>query len=137
MGLVNYDKYTIANAIEREVTLPTINGIIPVVTDRYTIDTSGAVPEYKTTLVGQGAILTARKTNYENPYYTDYDPETRAGIEKLYTKEGRVLHPNGFSLNVDAIAKESPTYDELGNTSNWALKFDPKNIRIGQIISNG
>jgi len=137
LGLVNYNKYTITNAVEREIELPTINGIIPIVTDRYTVDKTGPVPEYKTTLVGQGAFLTTRKTNYENPYYTDYDPETRAGIEKLYTKEGRVLHPNGFSLAVDNIAKESPTFEELGDTSNWALRFDPKNIRIGQIISNG
>ena len=105
--------------------------------DRHTVDTSGDVPKYITTLVGQGAILTAEKTNYEEPYYTDYDPETKAGIEKLYTKQGRVLHPNGFSLNVANIANESPAKTELGTSTNWSLAFNAKNVRIGQIISNG
>lgn len=137
LGLVDYNKYTVTNAVTQEVNLPTINGLIPIVSDRHTVDTTGDVPKYITTLVGQGAILTAEKTNYEEPYYTDYDPETKAGIEKLYTKQGRVLHPNGFSLNVANIANESPTKTELGTSTNWSLAFNSKNIRIGQIISNG
>lgn len=137
LGLVDYNKYTVTNAVTQEVNLPTINGLIPIVSDRHTVDTTGDVPKYITTLVGQGAILTAEKTNYEEPYYTDYDPETKAGIEKLYTKQGRVLHPNGFSLNVANIAKESPTKTELGTSTNWSLAFNAKNVRIGQIISNG
>lgn len=40
MGLVDYNKYTITNAIERDVELPTIGGFIPVVSDRFTVDTS-------------------------------------------------------------------------------------------------
>lgn len=137
LGLVDYNKYTVTNAITQEVNLPTIGGLIPVVSDRYTVDTTGDVPKYITTIVGQGAILTARKTNYEEPYYTDYDPETTAGVEKLYTKEGRVLHPNGFNLKVANIANESPTKTELGTDANWELAYDAKNVRIGQIISNG
>lgn len=137
LGLVDYNKYTVTNAVTQEVNLPTINGLIPIVSDRHTVDTTGGVPKYITTLVGQGAILTAEKTNYEEPYYTDYDPETKAGIEKLYTKQGRVLHPNGFSLNVANIANESPTKTELGTSTNWSLAFNAKNVRIGQIISNG
>ena len=137
LGLVDYNKYTITNAIEREVTLPTIGGLIPVVTDRFTIDTSKTNTVYKSYIIGQGAILTCDKTNYENPYYTDYDPETKAGIQKLYTKAGKVLHPNGFSILADNIAKESPTNTELGTSTNWELRFDEKNIRIGMIKSNG
>ena len=113
------------------------SGLVVVTSDRHTIDTSGAAPKYITTIVGQGAILTAPKTNYEEPYYTDYDPETNAGIEKLYTKQGRVLHPNGFDLNVKNIAGESPTKAELGESENWSVAFNEKNVRIGQIISNG
>lgn len=136
-GLVEYVKYNEANGLAKEVTLPTINGLIVVPSDRYTVDTSGAFPKYITTIVGRGAILTATKDNYEEPYYVDYDPETDAGVEKLYTKAGRVLHPNGFNLDVTAISSESPTKAELGDPENWDLAFDQKNIRIGQIISNG
>lgn len=137
LGLVEYAKYNEANGLTREVSLPTINGLIVVPSDRYTVDTSGSFPKYITTIVGRGAILTARKTNYEKPYYTDYDPENSAGVEKLYTKEGRVLHPNGFNLDVTNISSESPTKEELGNSENWNLAFNEKNVRIGQIISNG
>lgn len=137
MGLVDYNKYTITNALERDITLPTIGGLIPIVMDRYTIDTTQTNAKYKSYIIGQGAFLTCDKTNYENPYYTDYDPETVAGVEKLYTKQGKVLHPNGLSLKVANISKESPTTAELSNKSNWELAFDPKNIRIGMIVSNG
>lgn len=137
MGLVDYNKYTIANAVEREVNLPTIGGFIPLVTDRFTVDTTGTNPVYKTYMLGTGSVLTCDKTNYENPYYTDYDPETSAGIEKLYTKQGYVLHPNGFSINANKIAKESPTNAELGDKANWSLAFNQKNIRMGVIKSNG
>lgn len=137
LGLVEYAKYNNANGLTQEVNLPTINGLVVVTSDRFTVDVTGDVLKYKTLIVGRGAILTARKTNYNEPYYTDYDPESRAGIEKLYTKEGRVLHPNGFDLNVKNIANESPTKEELGTSDNWTLAFNEKNIKIGQIISNG
>lgn len=137
LGLVDFTKYSDANGLTKEIELPTINGLVVVQDDRNTIDTSGSVPKYITTIVGRGAILSARKTNYEEPYYTDYDPESSAGVEKLYTKEGRVLHPNGFNFNVNNVATESPTKAELGETDNWSLAFKEKNVRIGQIISNG
>lgn len=137
LGLVDYVKYNEANGLQREINLPTIGGLVVLQSDRYTVDTTGAVPKYKTTIIGAGSILSARKNNYENPYYTDYDPETAAGVEKLYTKEGRVLHPNGFDFAVGNVTTESPTRAELGTAANWSLKFNEKNIRIGQIISNG
>lgn len=137
LGLVDYVKYNEANGLQREINLPTIGGLVLAQSDRYTVDTSGSVPKYKTTIIGSGAVLSARKTNYEEPYYTDYDPETAAGVQKLYTKEGRVLHPNGFNFAVGNVSTESPTRTELGTAANWSLKFNEKNIRIGQIISNG
>lgn len=137
MGLVDYNKYTITNAIERDVELPTIGGFIPVVSDRFTVDTSTDVPIYKSYMIGSGTVLTCDKTNYEDPYYADYDPESKAGIRKLYTKQGYVLHPNGFSINANRITKESPTNAELGAKANWSLAFNHKNIRMGLIKSNG
>ena len=138
LKLVEYDKFTVGDAMKKEVLLPHIGGKFPLVTDFYTVDNSASgFPVYKTYLLGKGAIVSADKTNYENPYTTNYDPETSAGIEKLYTKQGKVLHPNGLSLAVDNIAKESPTFAELGNSANWSLKFNHKNVKIGMIKSNG
>jgi len=48
-----------------------------------------------------------------------------------------VLHPNGLSFAADNVVNESPTFAELGNKANWALKFNPKNIKMGLIKTNG
>ena len=138
LGLVEYEKYVTQGAIKQDIKLPTINGKRVLVTDYYTVDASApGYPVYKTYLFGEGAFLSADKTNYENQYTTNYDPETTAGVDKFYTKQGKVLHPNGLSLAVDNIAKESPTKAELGTSTNWSLKFNPKNVKIGMIKSNG
>lgn len=138
MQLVEYDKFTVGDAIKREVKLPHIGGKIPLVTDFYTVDNSvSGFPVFKTYMLGEGAFKSCDKTNYKNAYTTNYDPETSAGIDMLYTKQGKVLHPNGLSLAVDNIAKESPTFAELGNSANWALKFNHKNVKMGLIKSNG
>lgn len=137
-GLVEYDKYVVGNAIQQEITLPRINGKIPLVTDYYTVDTSvPGIPVFKTFLFGEGAFLEADKNNYENQYTTDYDPEASAGTDKFYTKQGKVLHPNGISINADNIAAESPTDAELKTADNWTLKFNPKNVKMGLVKSNG
>ena len=137
LQLVEYDKYVVNGAIKQEITLPRINGKLVLVTDRYTVDTTGALPVFKTYLFGEGAFLTTDKKNYKNQYTTNYDPETAAGIDMFYTKQGKVLHPNGLSLAVDNIAAESPTFAELGNKSNYSLKFNHKNVKMGLIKSNG
>lgn len=138
LQLVEYDKYTVGNAIRKELTMPTIGGKHVLVTDYYTVDNSKiGFPVYSTYLLGEGAFLSADKNNYENQYTTNYDPETSAGIDMFYTKQGKVLHPNGLSLAVDNIAKESPTDAELGNAANWTLKFNHKNVKMGVIKSNG
>lgn len=138
LGLVEYDKYVKNGAIKSDVELPTINGKHVLVTDYYTVDTSvSGFPVFNTYLLGEGAFRSTTKTNYEKPYYTDYDAETTAGVDKLYTKQGKVLHPNGLSLAVDKIAAESPTFAELGAAGNWTLKFNPKNVKMGVIKTNG
>ena len=138
MGLVEYDKYVTQGAIKQDIQLPTINGKHVLVTDYYTLDNSTTgVPVYKTYLFGEGAFLSCDKNNYEKQYTTEYDPETAAGTDKFYTKQGKVLHPNGLSLAVDSITNESPTKTELGTVANWALKFNHKNVKIGLIKSNG
>ena len=138
LKLVEYDKFTVGDAIKKEVILPHIGGKIPLVTDYYTVDnTVAGFPVYSTYLFGEGAFRAADKKNYEKQYTTNYDPEKAAGTDMFYTKQGKVLHPNGLSLAVDNIAKESPTFAELGATDNWSLKFNHKNVRMGVIKTNG
>ena len=135
MEMVDYDKYVVDGVIQKEITLPTIAGKHVLVTDRFTSTGVGSEAVYSTYLFGEGAFLSCDKNNYENQYTTNYDPEAFAGIDKFYTKQGKVLHPNGLSLAVDQIAKESPTYEELGESANYSLKFNKKNVKMGLIKS--
>ena len=138
LGLVEFEKYVLNGAIKQDIELPTINGKHVLVTDYYTVDTTvSGFPVYKTYLFGEGAFLSCDKKNYQNQYTTNYDPETTAGVDMFYTKQGKVLHPNGLSLAVDSIAKESPTFAELGAAANYSLKFNHKNVKMGLIKSNG
>lgn len=137
LQLIDFNTYTVPNALQGAITLPTYDGKIVVVDDRGTIDTSTAgFPKYLTRMVGRGAFLTSEKTML-NPYYVDYDPEKLAGINKLYTKQSRTIHPNGMSIKPDNIANESPTDAELLNAANWELRFNHKNVPIATFISNG
>lgn len=130
LDMIEYEKYiTGGDAIKQDIQLPTIAGKYVLVTDYNTVDNG----IYSTYLFGEGAFLSCDKNNYENQYYTDYDPESLAGIEKFYTKQGKVLHPNGLSLAVDNIAAESPTTAELGAADNWSLKYNTKNVKMGVI----
>ena len=139
LGLVEFEKFVGGSgAIKQDIQLPTIGGKVVKVTDYYTVDTSTAgFPVYSTYLLGEGAFLSCDKNNYEKQYTTNYDPETSAGTDKFYTKQGKVLHPNGLSLAVDNIAQESPTAAELGNKDNYSLKFNHKNVKMGVIKTNG
>lgn len=137
LKLVEYDKYVMKDAMNHDVKLPSIGDKLVRVTDYYTVDTSGTLPIYKSYLFGEGAFLSCDKKNYEKQYTTNYDPEKAAGTDMFYTKQGKVLHPNGLSLAVDNIAAESPTFAELGNKANYSLKFNHKNVKMGLIKSNG
>lgn len=137
LKLVEYDKYVMKDAMNHDVKLPSIGDKLVRVTDYYTMDTSGTLPIYKSYLFGEGAFLSCDKKNYEKQYTTNYDPEKAAGTDMFYTKQGKVLHPNGLSLAVDNIAAESPTFAELGDKANYSLKFNHKNVKMGLIKSNG
>ena len=95
------------------------------------------LPTYNTYLLGEGAIATARNVRIDHPNYVDYDPETKGGVNKLYSKWGMALHPLGMSIDTTRIAKNSPTRAELGNPNNWIKVWDAKNIKLAKIISNG
>ncbi len=136
LGLVNYDKYTIPGAITREITLSTIHGYIVVVDDSLVDTTVDSFPVYTTYLVGRGAFLGA-SCDIPNPYAVEYDPETDGGVNKLYTKQARVLHPNGLSIDDAKVAKESPTNTELAAATTWSLVFNHKNVAIAELKSNG
>lgn len=136
LELIENKKYFLP-VLNQYVELPVIGNMIVFETDTNTVDTTvEGFPVYHSYMLGRGAFLTTNKKVY-NPYDTKYDPETNGGVEKLYTKQAKVLHPDGFSILADNIAEESPTREELENPTNWDLKINHKSITIAEIISNG
>jgi hypothetical protein len=136
LEIIENKKYFIP-VLNQTIELPVIGNMIVLETDTNTIDTSvEGFPVYHSYMLGRGAFLTTDKQVHE-PYNTKYDPETDGGVEKLYTKQAKVLHPDGFSIKIDNIIEESPTRVELATSDNWELKVDNKLISIAEIISNG
>ena len=97
-----------------------------IVDDTMTSSTANGKVKYHTYLCGTGLIMTA-PARIDTPYYVDYDPETTGGVQKLYAKWGRLLHPYGFNLKVNNIVAESPTNAEFAESANWELVYDSKN----------
>ena len=128
MGLLNYNKYVITNVLQKEVSLPTINGLVVIENDRGTDDGTN----YNSFLLGQGSVLTANP-KVITPDYTEYDAAKAGGTDILYNNRSFILHPNGVSFDGDKINKPTPTDAEFTNKANWALKFDHKNVRMGKI----
>ena len=130
LGLIDYNKFTITNVLQREVELPTINGLIVLVNDRGTYDGS---TNYNCFLFGQGSVLRA-EPKVIAPDYAKYDPETAGGTDIQYNNRSMILHPNGLSFKATSITDETPTDEEHGNQANWELQYDHKNVRIGKIV---
>lgn len=114
-----------------------LNKYLVMVDDSLTTGTKDDLTTYNTYLLGEGAIATARNVRIDRPNYVDYDPESKGGVNKLYTKWGMAMHPLGMSLDVSKIAKNSPTRVELGTNANWTKVWDAKNIKLAKIVSNG
>lgn len=120
-----------------EISVPMIGNMIVFETDTGTSETDEkGVVKYHSYMFGRGVFLTCDK-QVHRPYGTKYDDEEKGGVEKIFTKQAKVIHPNLFSIKVDNIAEESPTNAELANPDNWELKFNHKNVAIAEIISNG
>lgn len=114
-----------------------LNKYLVMVDDSMTTGTKDGAATYTTYLLGEGSIATARNVRIDRPNYVNYDPESKGGVNKLYTKWGMAMHPLGMSLDVSKIAKNSPTRVELGTKANWTKVWDAKNIKLAKIISNG
>ena len=135
-NLVEFTKQVDANAMQENPYKGEVLGLPIVIDDTLTVEEVGGVKKYHTYLLGEGVIQTA-PVRIDRPNSVDYDAETAGGIEKLYTKWGRAMHPNGFTFNVSNIVSESPTREELGNSANYTLVMNAKNVAIAKIVSNG
>lgn len=94
---------------------------------------SGGV--YSTYLFGPGAIGWG-EGNPKVPTETDRNPLINGGQEYLVNRRHFVLHPRGIRWTPASgvPAKQTPSDTELGDSGNWTLVYDQKNIRIVKFI---
>lgn len=139
LQLLEYWKQTDANGIQRPTTLASANGYLVIVDDGVPVDTTiDDFPRYTTYLLGTG-VLRFAPGRLDVPVEIHRDPAKNGGQDTLYTRIRETIHPNGFSFKVPTTGTwtESPTDDQLFNSSNWVRKFDAKAIPMAKLITNG
>ena len=91
---------------------------------------SGGV--YTTFLFGNGAIALGNgsPTGFVATE-VDRDPDSGAGVDKLYNRKAFILHPRGIAYTGTTRANvETPTRAELELAENWNPVYEPKQLRI-------
>ena len=104
---------------------------------------AGSTSGYKYTsyLFGQGALAYAECTGLAGPKRPielfSYPMQGNGeGVEQVWYRRHFVMHPRGVKF-VGTPAGESPTNAELATGTNWSLVYDPKNVRVVALVTNG
>lgn len=59
------------------------------------------------------------------------------GIETVWYRRHWIMHPRGVAFTSGTVAGSSPSDAELQLGTNWNRVYDPKNVRIVAVITNG
>ncbi len=91
--------------------------------------------QYTSYLFGPGALGYADGT--PSDIQTETDRDKLAGDDILINRKHFILHPRGVKFTSSQVAGKSPSNAELAAGANWARVYDPKQIRIVKMITNG
>ena len=135
-NVLEYFKYNDARGQELDVKVGRSGNMIVLVCDEvpHAADTNNNMV-YTTYVLGRESIGTA-DAPVDKPSEVARDPKTKGGIDKLYTRYRNAIHPYGFSFAMQNLPV-SPTDAQLANSANWSIVYNPKNIYIGKILTNG
>jgi hypothetical protein len=104
---------------------------------------AGSTSGYKYTsyLFAGGAIGYAEATGEGGPAVpveTDSAPAAGngEGVRTVWYRRHWVMHPRGVKFD-GTPAGESPTNAELATGTNWTRVYDPKNVRLVAVVTNG
>lgn len=135
--LGNYE--TVANGATLDVRVARSGNMTVLICDEvpHTVNETTKAIEYTTYVLGRATLGHANVPLKENkPTELFRDPSTKGGIDKLYTRYRETILPYGFSFEMENLPV-SPTDAQLTDSANWKIKYNPKNIYIGSIKSNG
>jgi hypothetical protein len=98
--------------------------------------------EYTSYFFGQGALAYAECTGTAGPkkpveIFSLAAGGNGEGVETLFYRRHFLMHPRGVQFNSYSIAGESATNAELATGTNWTRVYDPKNVRVVAITTNG
>lgn len=91
--------------------------------------------KYTTYLYGDGAVGFG-DGGPEPDQFVETDRDKLASEDILITRRHFILHPRGVAFT-GALAKNTPTKVELATGANWTKKWEPKNIKIIKLVTNG
>lgn len=134
-NVLEFFKYNDARGQELDVRVARNGNMTVLICDEvpHVAGTGGAI-EYTTYALGRGVLLHANAP-VEKPSDVSYDPAKNGGTEMLYTRYREAIHPNGFSFGMENLPV-SPTDEQLGDSKNWSIQMNPKNIAIARVITN-
>jgi hypothetical protein len=98
--------------------------------------------KYTTYLFADGALGYAECTGAGGPKKpVEFDAAPSAGngegVDTVWYRRHWIMHPRGVKFTSVAVAGESATNAELATATNWVRVYDPKNVRIVKVVTNG
>lgn len=98
-----------------------------IVDDSIVPEGSGADAVYPIYLFGNGAISYNENNELAS---VETDRDKLEGYDYLITRRVFTMHPRGVKWLGTSVAGETPTNEEIADSTNWELVEKPKNVRI-------
>lgn len=95
---------------------------------------------YTSFLFGYGSVAAGEGNMPEtlaSEYHRDPGAGNGSGQNTLYSRRTDIIMPIGFSFESASVAGLSATYAELQDAANWSRVWDPKNIPLSFLVTNG
>lgn len=136
-NVLEFFKYNAANGQELDVKVGRSGNMIVLICDEvpHKVDLTSKAMEYTTYVLGRG-VLGHANAPVEKPSEIARDAAKKGGIDYLYTRYRETIHPYGFSFSMSSLPV-SPTDEQLADSNNWSIVYNPKNIYISSIKTNG
>ena len=132
-----YFKYNATNGQELDVKVGRSGNMLVLICDEvpHAKNEETQLMEYTTYCFGKGALGHATAP-VEKPTEVSRNASEKGGTDYLYTRYRETIHPYGFSFVMENLPV-SPTDAQLGDSKNWSIITNPKNIAIAKLITNG
>ena len=136
-NVLEFFKYNDANGQERDVKVGRSGNMLVLICDEvpHSVNATSGAMEYTTYCFGRGTIGYA-KAPVDHPTEQFRNQTKKGGMDCLTTKFRETILPYGFSFSMQNLPV-SPADSDLATTANWSIVYQPKNIYLAKLVSNG